>query len=282
MSVRLSLRIQERYDKLSRAEQKLARLILERKDDILTYSATEMADMAEVSKATAARLFRSLGYAGFEEVREQSREERNRTEPYRYSAASQEQSKFGQSISAYLDLEIANLIRTFEELRPDRLRQAAELIKEAPRVWFLGLGVEEGIARHGRLLLSRLRHDVMQIGLHQSSWAEDLAMTGPRDALIVISLKPRPRVLRPILDYAKTTRVNTIMIADQLSLAWSQKYAKAVLPCHVASHGLGPSYTSISSVIRLLAVAYAERAGEPAAQRLEMIAEIHEELDDTE
>jgi DNA-binding MurR/RpiR family transcriptional regulator len=282
VSVRLSLRIQERYDKLSPAEQKLARLILDRKDDILTYSATEMADMAEVSKATAARLFRSLGYAGFDEVREQSREERNRTEPYRYSAAAQSQSTFGRSISAHLDLEIANLTRTFEELRPDRLRQAAELIKEAPKVWFLGLGIEEGIARHGRLLLSRLRHDVMQVGVHQASWAEDLAMMGPRDALIVVSLKPRPRVLRPILDYAKTTRVNTIMITDQLSLAWSQKYARAVLPCHVASHGLGPSYTSISSVIRLLAVAYAERAGEPAARRLEMIAEIHEELDDTE
>ncbi len=140
MSVRLSLRIQERFDKLSPAEQKLARLILERKDDILTYSATEMADMADVSKATAARLFKSLGYADFNEVREQSREERNRTEPYRYSIASKSQSRFGKSIGAHLDLEIANLTRTFEELRSDRLRQAAELIKEAPKVWFLGLG----------------------------------------------------------------------------------------------------------------------------------------------
>jgi DNA-binding MurR/RpiR family transcriptional regulator len=282
MSVRLGLRIQERYDKLSPAEQKLARLILDRKDDILTFSATEMADMAEVSKATAARLFKSLGYADFNEVREQSREERNRTEPYRYSLAAKAQASFGKSIGAHLELEIANLTRTFEELRPDRLRRAAELIREAPKVWFLGVGPEEGIARHGRLLLSRLRHDVMQIGLNQGSWAEDLAMTGPRDALVVITLKPRPRVLRPILDYANTTRMNTIMITDQLSQAWAHKYAKAILPCHVASHGLGPSYTSISSVIRLLAVAYVERAGEPAADRLEMIAEIHEELDDTE
>jgi DNA-binding MurR/RpiR family transcriptional regulator len=38
----------------------------------------------------------------------------------------------------HLDIEIANLTRAFEELRSDRLRQAAELIKEAPKVWFLG------------------------------------------------------------------------------------------------------------------------------------------------
>jgi DNA-binding MurR/RpiR family transcriptional regulator len=282
MSIRLSLRIQECFDRLSPAEQKLARLILERKDDILTYSATEMAELAEVSKATAARLFRSLGYADFNEVREQSREERNRTEPYRYSLAARTEPHLGKSIGAHLELEISNLTRTFEELSSERLNQAAGLLKEAPKVWFLGLGPEEGIARLGRLLISRLRHDVMQIGLHQASWAEDLAMMGPRDGLVVVTLKPRPRLLRPILDYAKTTRVNTIMLTDQMSQLWAQRYASVVLPCHVASHALGPSYTAIASAMRLLAMAVADRVGVRAAERLELIAEIHEELDDTE
>jgi DNA-binding MurR/RpiR family transcriptional regulator len=282
MSIRLSLRIQECFDRLSPAERKLARLILERKDDILTRSATEMAQAADVSKATAARLFRSLGYADFNEVRAQSREERNRTEPYRYSLASRAASPLGKSIGAHLELEIANLTRTFEELSSERLSQAAGLIKEAPRVWFLGLGAEEGMARLGRLLLSRLRHDVMQVGMNQASWAEDLAMMGPRDALVAIAVKPRPRILRPVLDYARTTRVNIIMLTDQMSALWAQKYASSVLACHVAGHGLGPSYTAMASAMRLLAVAYAERAGERAAERLELIAEIHEELDDTE
>lgn len=282
MSVRLSLRIQERFDKLSPAEQKLARLILERKDDMLTHSATEMANLAQVSKATAARLFRSLGYADFNEVREQSREERNRTEPYRFSSGIRTNGKLSKSIGDHLDLEIANITRTFEELRSDRLNQAADLIKAAPKVWLLGLGPEESIARHGRLLFARLRHDVMQIGLNQASWAEDLSMIGPRDALIAIALKPRPRILRPILEYAKTTRVNTIMLTDQVSVLWAQKYAKLVLPCHVASHSLGPSYTAISSAVRLLAITFEERIGDAAAERLDLIAQIHEELDDVE
>lgn len=282
MSTRLTLRIQERLDKLSPAEKQLARIILDRKDDILTYSATEMAKMAGVSKATAARLFRSLGYADFNEVREQSREERNRTEPYRYSVAPATRTTLGKSIGAHLDLEIANLTQTFEEFRSDRLRTAADLLREAPRVWYLGLGLEDGIARHGRLLLARLRHDVMQIGFNQGSWAEDLAMTGPRDALVLISLRPRPRILRPVLEYAKTTRMNVITITDQSSVLWAQKYSRVVLQCHVASHGLGPSYTAIASAVRLLAVAYADRAGDTAAERADIVASIHEELDDTE
>jgi DNA-binding MurR/RpiR family transcriptional regulator len=162
------------------------------------------------------------------------------------------------------------------------LNDAAELLREAPRVWFLGLGLEEGLARYGRLLLSRLRHEVLQLGLSNGAWAEELAMTGPHDALVLITLRPRPRILRPILEYAKTTRMTVVTITDKMSALPAQRYSSVVLPCHVTSYGLGPSHTAIASVLRLLAVNYATRVGEPATQRADIIADIHEELDDTE
>ena len=65
MASRLVLRIQERYQKLTAGEQKLARLIMDGQDDALTQSATELAEQAGVSKATAARFFQHLGYADF-------------------------------------------------------------------------------------------------------------------------------------------------------------------------------------------------------------------------
>ncbi|MBN9254167.1 MULTISPECIES: MurR/RpiR family transcriptional regulator [unclassified Mesorhizobium] len=282
MASRLVLRIQERFARLTTSEQKLARMILERQDDLLTHSATELAAMADVSKATAARFFRSLGYADFNEVRLQAREERNRTEPYRYSVVGSEKVALGRAIGSHLELEITNLTRTFEELRSDRLTRAAELLGEAPRVWLLGLGAEEGLARYARLLLARLRHNVMMLGMNGNAWAEDLAMTGPRDALVLVTLEPRPRILKPILSYARTTRMNVITITDRNYLLQAQRYSAVVLPCHVSSFGLGPSHTSVASALRLLSIAFAAYAGDTALQRLEIISGIHEELDDTE
>lgn len=283
MASRLTLRIQERFARLTASEQKLARLIIARQDGILTHSATELAAMADVSKATAARFFRNLGYADFNEVRLQAREERNRTEPYRYSLGGSERIVLGKAIGSHLELEIANVTKTFEELGSERLTAAAEMIDEAPRVWFLGMGADEGLARYGRLLMARLRHNVMILGMNGgNAWTEDLAMTGPRDALVLITLEPRPRILRPILSYARTTRVNVITITDRNYILQAQRYSNIVLPCHVTSFGLGPSYTAIASIIRLLAVAYAAHAGDPALQRLDIISSIHEELDDTE
>lgn len=280
MASRLVLRIQERFSRLTAGEKKLAQLMLDRDDDILTYSATEIAEMAGVSKATAARFFQHLGYADFNEVKQQAREERNRSEPYELSVTGSQQLVLGKAIGTHLDLELRNLTKTFEELRSDRVREAAEILKDAPRVWVLGLGAEEGFARYARLLLSRLRHSVMILGINQGSWAEDLAMTGPRDALLLVTLPPRPTILAPIISYAETSRLNVVTICDRNYTVEAQRFSRVVLPCHVASFGLGPSHTAIGSAIRLLTVTYAALAGKSAEQRSEIIAAIHEELGD--
>jgi DNA-binding MurR/RpiR family transcriptional regulator len=280
MSSRLVLRIQERFSRLTAGERKLAQLVLDREDDILIHSATEIAEMAGVSKATTARFFQHLGYVDFNEVRQQAREERNRSEPYGLSVTGSEQVALGKTVGTHLELELRNLTKTFEELRSDRVREAAEVLRDAPRVWVLGLGAEEGFARYARLLLSRLRHSVMILGINQGSWAEDLAMTGPKDALLLITLPPRPAILAPILGYAETTRMNVVTIADRNYAPEAQRFSRVVLPCHVSSFGLGPSHTVVASAIRLLAVTYTALAGKSAEQRAQIVASIEDELGD--
>jgi hypothetical protein len=89
-------------------------------------------------------------------------------------------------------------------------------------------------------------------------------------------------MLKPLLGYLETTRVNVVTIADRNFALEAQRFSRVVLPCHVASFGLGPSHTAIGSAIRLLAVTYAAEAGKSAEQRSEIIASIHEELEDTD
>jgi DNA-binding MurR/RpiR family transcriptional regulator len=100
--------------------------------------------------------------------------------------------------------------------------------------------------------------------------------------LLLITLPPHQTVLKPILSYAATSRLNVITITDRNSMLESQRYSKVVLPCHVASFGLGASHTAVSSAIRLLALTYAAQAGKSAQQRAEIVASIHDELGDME
>lgn len=277
MSTRLALRIQERYDRLTRSEQKLATVILDRPGLIETHTATELAAFAEVSKATAARFFRALGYTDFEEVKLQSREERNRTQPYSYSVAAPGGTVLGRTIGEHLELELANITRTFEEMSPDALRQAARLIADAPRLWFLGLGADAWLARYGRGLFSRIRPNVHALG--DASLAEDLAMMGPRDVMLVLAQGSQPREMKAILSYAKTTRASIISLTDHGNLAQAKRFSDLALRCHISSYGLIPSYTTLVSTLRLMAISYLGLVGDTALQRTSLIDDINEELD---
>ncbi len=279
MSTRLSLRIQERITRLTKSEQRLAKVILQTPTLIETHTATELAGLAEVSKATAARFFRALGYNDFDEVKIQAREERNRTQPYSYSAAASKKTVLGRTIGEHLDLELDNLTRTFEEMGSDTLHQASVLIADAPRVWFLGHGPDNWLARYGWKLFSRLRHDVHMLGLNDSSTAEELAMTGPRDVLIQMAQGPQSKGLKSILSYAKTTRLNVITLTDHSNLAQAKRFSSIVLRCHISSYGLIPTYTTMVSTLRLLAVSYTGHVGDTAIQRIGLIDDINEELD---
>jgi DNA-binding MurR/RpiR family transcriptional regulator len=129
-------------------------------------------------------------------------------------------------------------------------------------------------------MLARLRPDVRLLAAAEGGGAEDLAMLGPRDALLVIAMRPRPRALKPMLAYAETARAKIVYLTDPIAAGSGTRIARIVLQCHMAAHGDQPSYTAALSVLQLVAANLASRLGARARQRLGLIAEIHEEIED--
>lgn len=279
MSTRLALRVQENMARLTVSEQKLAQVILHDPAMIETHSATELARIAGVSKATAARFFRTLGYSDFEEVKLQARDERNRTQPYIYSADLPQSVVHGRTIGEHLRLELDNLGRTFEEMQPDQLRDAVRLIEAAPKLWFLAYAVESWFAGYGRQLFSALRPNALLLGESGQTIAEDLAMTGPRDVMILPLIGPQRKSLRPVLAYARTTRMTIIAISDYANLPLARRFGANTLCCHVARFGPFQAWGAPMSMLRLLAEAYAGQVGDAIYQRMALIEHIGEEMD---
>ncbi|WP_424968361.1 MULTISPECIES: MurR/RpiR family transcriptional regulator [unclassified Dinoroseobacter] len=279
MASRLILRIQEKQARLTGSEKKIAEVLVNNQGLIETHTATELAKLAGVSKATTARFFRSLGYVDFEEVRLQAREERDRTQPYTQKPAATAPVILGRSMGDHLELELRNLTRTFEELRSDKLPEIADILSSAPRVWFIGFGADDGAARIGKTLFSRLRHNVHYLDGAAQDWASQLAMMGPRDALVLVTLEDRPKLLRSLLTYARTSRLRIITITDHLFQAQAERFSETVLPCHVASYGMLTTHATVVSMLRLLAIAYAGKNQDAVKQRAETLEAITEELD---
>jgi DNA-binding MurR/RpiR family transcriptional regulator len=118
----LADRILERYDDLSRSERRLADRLLENPRDLATYSATELAGHAGVSKASAARLFKRLGYRNFREARRLDRQAGNASDIASVHLTANVAALSGHAgdLGLHLTSDLQNLIRTTEALRPMR------------------------------------------------------------------------------------------------------------------------------------------------------------------
>ncbi len=267
MGTRLALRIQERFDALTASERKLADLLLDRPDEILTFSASELSRLAGVSKATAARFFRNLGYADFNDVRLQAREERNRTGPIHQAALPFERASAATTVSTHLQVEIANLTRTFEELRSDLVQQIAEKLAGAPRLWVVGLGAEATLARHAQFVLGAS-------GL-PSIWSLKTPACGPRNSpppAQATGSSPSPSapgraISRPSSTSPAPRRIERVVVTDPTSAARAARYGATALPCHVSAPSGATSYTAALSMLALLSDAVAAKLGPIALRR---------------
>ena len=105
-------------------------------------------------------------------------------------------------------------------------------------------------------------------------------MTGPGDVLILLSLSSRNRIFKPILSFARTSRMKVVVITNHLSLPYYQNQADIIFTCYTASLGSEPSHLVLVSVLKLLASAYVEVAGDAALHRAQIVADIRNELDD--
>ncbi|MCX2201898.1 hypothetical protein LDO48_19160 [Pantoea agglomerans] len=115
------------WDELSLHEQRLAEVLLAAPGQLAMNTATELAQSAGVSKATATRFFRHLGYESYEAARRQAREMQNSGSPlYLHSGSSA--SPFDSLMQHHLEKEIANLVNTFRSLEGETLQACVEAI----------------------------------------------------------------------------------------------------------------------------------------------------------
>ncbi|MBQ0131307.1 MAG: MurR/RpiR family transcriptional regulator, partial [Comamonas sp.] len=105
----LEARIRHVYRDLPDAERKLADVVLLRHRELLGYSATELAELAGTSKSSAARFFRSLGYAGYEEFRQALRATQLQQSPLARMGNARRKDGLAPQFQQHLQLDAARL-----------------------------------------------------------------------------------------------------------------------------------------------------------------------------
>ncbi|HYH22910.1 MAG TPA: MurR/RpiR family transcriptional regulator [Azospirillum sp.] len=270
-------RILELYEELTASEKKLAKVVLECQGNLASYSATELSDRAGVSKATAVRFFRRLGYESYSAVRVQVRDATDSGSPLAEILGAGSPTAVRGTLGAHLAQDLQNLTRTIEGLRSDVVEAAVETLADADRVWVVGFRNSHALALYARAVLVQLKPDIRLIPAGGLSAAEELAGIGPRDAVLAIGFRRRLQALLDVLEVAREAGARIVLLTDPTA-AKSARLADVVLRCYTRGVSLFDSYVAPMSVLNHLFSSIAGRLGEVAVERLDHIERTHERL----
>lgn len=272
-ATRIEARIEAAMSELSRQERRAAETLLEHLGDLATYRASELARLADVSKATMSRLFRSLGFADFEEVREHLRDLRSAGEPRHVEAPS--------SLVARAHAE-AEVVREALAVLDDALvADVQDHLVAARRVLVLGWRNSYPVALHLREQLLQARSLVVVAPTPGQVVGEELVDLGPDDVVVAVGFRRRPTVFGPAVAAAAATGAYLVLLSDPSGHRHAAS-AHAWLSCPVASGLAFDSYAAPMAVAAVLADGVLGRTGPAGRERTSRISQSFETLQEVE
>lgn len=277
-TISLRERIQAQYEALSLADRKLADVVLVHEKDLLAYSATELAALAGVSKASTARFFKRVGFADFQAFRQHQRKGVPPPSPlYRMA----QQGTRGSPLQQHIAQDAQQLQALADSVTDQGVQQAARLLAGARRVWVVGYRNGYMAASYARALLSQVRAEVHLLNEGAGEDAELLAEIKPHDVLLAMDFRRRTRRLSQVVGIACDAGAALVLLSDARVSALAAR-AQALFICPPQDEPIFDSYVSAISLINYLATATLAHLPKKARARMAAIEQAHAQLADLE
>ncbi|HDL7245027.1 TPA: MurR/RpiR family transcriptional regulator, partial [Yersinia enterocolitica] len=154
-------------------------------------------------------------------------------------------------------------------------------LMRAPRILLLGLRNSYPIALHLRQQLLQVRQSVQLIPQAGQTLSEELVDAGPRDVVVVVAFRRRPKVIREILLQMQVQGVPTLLICEpQAQSLLSLAHWRLTTPLDSVS--AFDSYSSAMSLANLLSNALLHEMLTQGRQRIHQIADLYDAFGELE
>ena len=262
-------RVRAQYEQLPSAERRVADHLLAHPNEFVRAAVADIAREAGVSQPTVIRFARSLGCSGLQEFKLKLAASLVGGVPYVHATVAPGDGTAEISAKIF-DNVISALIKCRNEVSPQSIEDAVDLIAQARRLEFYGLGNSGIIAADAQHKF--FRFDIPTVAYsdpHVQSMAA--ALLGPRDVLVAISNSGRTNELLDAADIALGNGCRVIALTSPGSplarMATVAIYANAREDAEIYS----PMISRILhlTLIDVLAVGVALKRGPAVIQPLE-------------
>jgi DNA-binding MurR/RpiR family transcriptional regulator len=267
-------RIRSQLNELPATERRLAEFVLDFPGDLASYTGAELANLADVSKATVSRFVRRLGYPNYEEARRHVRDEKRAGAALLLSGSANVSGL--NALEAHAKQGALNLTSTFARLSDAQIDDIAKAIVKARQTLIFGFRSSQAFANYFRWQILQVLERVAALPAAGETVGEHLASIESGDVIVVFGLRRRVPQTDAILDYAAAAGAQSLYITDQQ--APEHQGATWSINCDTAAPGPLDNHVAVLGLCGLLATKVLEHSGNRGRKRLSAIESAHDHM----
>lgn len=270
------LRVRDALPELHPSEHKLAELVLDFPGEMAGYTASEIAELANVSNATVSRFVRRIGYGTFDEARRAVRDEqRTGTALLRFSS---ETPASAGAVATHFETTQQNLDLTYGALEDTVIDALAKAMIAAPRVWFIGFRAGQSFAQYLGWQTSQVLSNVTVLPRAGETLAESLTSLSSLDIVVLIALRRNSKLAGAVAEAVAVVKADLAVIEDRPSSETAD--ARWRLPCVTSANGPLMNHVGAMAVCNLIAARTIAVSGAAGRRRMAAIEDGHRRFDE--
>ena len=207
-----------RNDDLTRSEKQLADVILKNYPVSGLGSITSIAEQANVSTPTVARLVQKLGFSGFPDFQAELRKELDEkiSGPIIKRDVWAGNAPDAHVMNRFTEAVIGNIRQTLGEIDVEKFDRTCELLSDQERqVFVVGGRITRTLADHFFLHMQVIRQLVTHINSNSNAWPHYLLDVKKGDVVIIFDIRRYENSTLRLAEIAREKKAEIILFTDQ-------------------------------------------------------------------
>jgi DNA-binding MurR/RpiR family transcriptional regulator len=256
-------RVRQILPELHPAERKLGELVCDFPGELASYSASELADLAEVSNATVSRFVRRLGYRSYEEARRHARLDKVSGSRLYLGAV---RTEVPHAPDAYAESDMRNVQRTIGTVSEEQIDGLVAALLQARKVWVIGFRAGAPLAHYLQWQLLQVIESSAALPGGGQTMGEHLAGIRNDDLVIMFGLRRRVAQTESVISAINSIGSQLALITDESM----PNRADAAWHFRCATESSGPlfSHVGVLALLNLIANRTIDMAAEGGRKRL--------------
>ncbi len=271
-------RIRDSLGEVPPTERRLGTFLLDFPGELASYTAAELAGLANVSNATVSRFIKRLGYDSFETARRVVRLEKQGGAALLLATPGDPARPGG--LDAHRQQVHRNIDATFHRISEDTLTEIARALLEADQVWICGERSSRPFATYLRWQILQVLERTRVVPEAGETLGEYLPAMTRRDCVVLFGLSRRVARFATVLGALVATGARTLCITDRQDDP--RPRPEWLLRCETGAPGPLYDHAAVTMLCDALATAVLRLAGTPGRRRLSAIEGAHDALDEIE